>query len=69
MAQQLSRHGLMEALIDDLELAVLKTPAKQKTVNVSGEDLLILIEYARQCEYVIMMMDADPQKAKDCFSI
>jgi hypothetical protein len=61
----LSKHGLMEALIDDLELAVLKTPAKQKNVTVSGEDLLILIEYTRQCEYVIKMMDADPKKAKD----
>lgn len=69
MAQQLSKHGLMEALIDDLELAVLKTPSKQKTVSVSGEDLLILIEYARQCEYVILMMDGDPQKARDIFKI
>ena len=53
--------------MEDIEKVVLKTPAHQSRASVNGDDLLILIEYARQCEAVIMMMDEDPKKAKEVF--
>lgn len=61
------KHSVMTRLIDDLELKVLKSPSKSVNVTVSADDLLILIEYARQCESVIMMMDSDPKLAKEVF--
>ncbi len=57
------KHSIMTALIEDLELKVLRSPANAVNVSVSGEDLLILIEYARQCEAVILMMDGDHKQA------
>lgn len=57
------KHSIMTTLIEDLELKVLKSPAKAVTVTVSAEDLLILIEYARQLEAVVKMMDGDPKQA------
>lgn len=56
---------VMTKLIDDLEIKALKSPVKAVTVNVSIDDLLILIEYARQCEAVIMSIDADPRQARE----
>lgn len=61
------KHSTMSRLMDDLELKVLKSPSSSVNVTVDSEDLLILIEYARQCEAVILMMDADPKKAKQFY--
>jgi hypothetical protein len=61
------KRSVMTRLIDDLELEVLRTPASQRNVSVSGEDLLILIAYARECEAVILMMDDNPDRAKELF--
>jgi hypothetical protein len=61
----LVKRFVMTKLIDDLELKALKSPTKAVTVNVSIDDLLILIEYARQCEAVIMSIDEDPLKARE----
>lgn len=57
------KHTIMTALIEDLELKVLKSPANAVTTNVPAEDLLILIEYARQLEAIVKMMDGDPKQA------
>jgi hypothetical protein len=61
------KHSIMTKLIDDLELKVLKSPSNAVNVTVNGEDLLILVEYARQLEAVIKMMDDDPSKARQLF--
>ena len=61
------KRSVMTKLIDDLELVVLKTPAMKKNVTVSGEDLLILVAYARELEAVILMMDDNPDRAKELF--
>ena len=58
----------MTKLIDDLELKVLKSPVNTVMVNVNGEDLLILVEYARQLESVILSNDEDPKKAQQLYS-
>ena len=63
MSNKVIKRSIMTKLIDDLEISVLKSPQAKQYVSVNGEDLLILIEYARQCEAVILMMDADPKKA------
>lgn len=57
------KHSIMTALIEDLELKVLKSAANAMNVSVPGEDLLILIEYARQLEAVVLMMDGDHKQA------
>lgn len=59
--------SIMTKLIDDLELKVLKSPTNSVNVSVNGEDLLILVEYARQLEAVIKMMDDDPSKARQLY--
>lgn len=64
MGNAVVKHSIMIKLIDDLELKVLKSPSSAKTVSVNAEDLLILIEYARQLEAVVLMMDGDPASAK-----
>jgi hypothetical protein len=61
------KHCVMTKLIEDLEVKALKSPNKAVTVSVSIDDLLILIEYARQCEAVILMMDNDPRKAREIY--
>ena len=61
------KHSIMTKLIDDLELRVLKSPSNSVNVTVNGDDLLILIEYARQLEAVINMMDDDPSKARQLY--
>lgn len=61
------QHVKMTRLIDDLELKVLKSPTTASTVTVSGDDLLILVEYARQLEAVITSNDEDPKKARQLF--
>jgi hypothetical protein len=60
--------SIMTKLIDDLELKVLKSPVNTVMVNVNGEDLLILVEYARQLESVILSNDEDPKKAQQLYS-
>jgi len=59
------QHIKMTRLIDDLELKVLKTSASN--VNVSSDDLLILVEYARQLEAVVSSDGDDPHNAKQLF--
>jgi hypothetical protein len=61
---QVVKRGMMTKLIEDLELVVLKSPVNAKNVSVNAEDLLILIEYARQCEAVILMNDGDLRTAR-----
>jgi hypothetical protein len=61
------KHKIMTKLIDDLELKVLKSTSGVANVYVNGEDLLILIEYTRQLEAVIQMMDGDPSQAKQLY--
>jgi hypothetical protein len=58
----------MTKLIDDLELKVLKSPVNAVMTNVNGEDLLILVEYARQLEAVILSIDEDPKKAQQLYN-
>lgn len=60
------KHKIMTKLVDDLELKVLKS-ASGANVYVNGEDLLILVEYCRQLEAVIKMMDGDPSQAKQLY--
>lgn len=67
MATRLSKHAQMTKLIDSIEMTVLKTPLHQTKVPIDSNDLLTLIEYARQCEAVILMMDEDPSKAKQSY--
>lgn len=67
MSDKVIKRSIMTKLIDDLELKVLKSPANQVNVSVNGEDLLIMIEYARQCEAVILMMDDDPRRARQLY--
>lgn len=57
----------MTKLIDDLELRVLKSGSNSINVTVNGDDLLILIEYTRQLEAVIKMMDDDPSRARQLY--
>jgi hypothetical protein len=57
----------MTKLIDDLELKVLKSTNNSNSVWVNGDDLLVLLEYARQLEAVINMMDDDPSKARQLY--
>lgn len=59
--------SIMTRLIDDLELKVLKSPVNSTLVNVDGEDLLILVEYTRQLEAVVLSNDEDPRKARQLF--
>ena len=59
---------IMTKLIEDLELKVLTSPVNATTVTVSGEDILILVEYARQLEAVIISNDDDPKKARQLFN-
>jgi hypothetical protein len=61
------KRSVMTKLIDDLELVVLKSPSKSVNVSVSSDDLLILIEYARQCESILMSLDSDPKMAKEYY--
>lgn len=61
------KRTMMTKLIDDIELAVLKSPSTTTKVPLSVDDVLILVEYARQCEAVILMMDEDPAKAKEVY--
>jgi hypothetical protein len=63
---QVVKHKIMTKLVDDLELKVLKS-SSGANVHVNGEDLLILIEYTRQLEAVINMMDGDPSQAKQLY--
>lgn len=67
MSTKVVKRSTMTRLLDDVERVALKTPARQKKTYVSTDDLLILIEYARQCEAVILMMDDDPSRAKELF--
>lgn len=67
MGNAVVKRSIMTKLIDDLELKVLKSPSSAVNVVVNAENLLILIEYARQCEAVILMMDADPKTAKELY--
>jgi hypothetical protein len=67
MGDQVVKRSIMTKLIDDMELKVLKSPTSSVNVSVNGEDLLILIEYARQCEGIILSIDADPKKAKQFY--
>jgi hypothetical protein len=60
------KHSIMTKLIDDLELKVLKSN-NSRNVYVNSDDLLILVEYARQLEAVINMMDDDPSKARQLY--
>lgn len=60
--------SIMTKLIDDLELKVLKSPVNAVMTNVNGEDLLILVEYARQLEAVILSIDEDPKKAQQLYN-
>jgi hypothetical protein len=64
---EVCKHSIMTKLIDDLELRVLKSPSNSINVVVNGDDLLILIEYARQLEAVINMMDDDPSRARQLY--
>lgn len=66
MAKPVKR-SVMTKLMDDIEVKALKAPSKATNVWVSVDDLLILIEYARQCEAVILMMDDDPRKARELY--
>lgn len=58
---------IMTKLIEDLELKVLMSPVDSVMVDVNGEDLLILIEYARQMESIIVSDGQDPKKAKQLY--
>lgn len=60
------KHKIMTKLVEDLELKVLKSTSGAN-VYINGEDLLILIEYTRQLEAVIHMMDGDPSQAKQLY--
>lgn len=61
------KHSIMTKLIDDLELKVLKSTNNSNSVWVNGDDLLILLEYTRQLEAVIKMMDDDPSRARQLY--
>lgn len=67
MSTNVCKHSIMTKLIDDLELRVLKSNSNATNVMVNGDDLLILIEYARQLEAVIHSIDDDPAKARQLF--
>lgn len=58
----------MTNLVEELELEVLAQPIIKKKVTVDSTSLLILIEYARQCEFVIEMMDSNPLEARKLLS-
>lgn len=59
---------MMTKLIDDIELRVLMGPTNATTATVNADDLLILVEYARQLEFVIQSIDDDPKKARQLYN-
>jgi hypothetical protein len=67
MSTATCKHSMMTKLIDDLELRALKSSPNSVNVVINSEDLLILVEYARQLEAVIKMMDDDPSRARQLY--
>jgi hypothetical protein len=68
MSTATCKHSMMTKLIDDLELRALKSSPNSVNVVINSEDLLILVEYARQLRRALSYQSMRPvKKAKQFY--